>query len=152
MLKLYNFTCYTISIKRPVYRSNGLFRFSQTDLLDTTKERKRGISLFFHVVVFPRRLDYYVSPRKLPSVLIDVAETKTLFLSYIKRLFYSYRKRADRILESLSIVIRVSISTETSYIAVIRTRGSYPYGTSGLGWMARCLFSSCVVENISSLR
>lgn len=72
-----------ISIKRPVYCSSGLFRFSQTDLLDTTKERKRGISLFFRVVVFPRRLDYYVSPQKLPSVLIDVAETKTLFLSFI---------------------------------------------------------------------
>ena len=55
----------------------------------------------------------------------------------ISRLFYLCRKR---VLESLSIVVQVLISTETSRTTVIRTRDLYPYGT--ICWMV-FLFLSC---------
>lgn len=77
------------------------------------------------MTVFSRRLDYYVSPKKLPDALIEVAETNIVSLFY----FTYIERETSLVLESLSIVVQVLIFTETSYIAVIRTRDSYPYGT-----------------------
>lgn len=95
------------------------------------------------MTVFSRRLDYYVSPKKLPDALIEVAETNIVSLFY----FTYIERETSLVLESLSIVVQVLIFTETSYIAVIRTRDSYPYGT--IRWTRLFFFFFLVIVNVS---
>lgn len=71
-------------------------------------------------VVSPGRLDYYVSPKKLPGALIEVAEARArvplVYLTYIEedRAEHWNRYQSSR---------EVLISTETSYkTAVTRAR------------------------------